>query len=73
MYGRTALKWPGLDNAMASARERKHSKLRRSSRSFPLKLSLLPFCQGLPGSIKAMTIPLCAIHSTMARLTNSGP
>ena len=39
---------------LASTRERNHSTLRHSSRSFPLKLSSLPFCQGLPGSIRAV-------------------
>ena len=58
---------------LASARERNHSTLRHSSRKRPLKLSLVPFCQGLPGSISAVAMPLSAIHSRMARLTNSGP
>ena len=38
--------------ALASARERNHSMLRQPSRKRPLKLSLVPFCQGLPGSIE---------------------
>src|SRR5262245_15323568 len=32
----------------ASTRERNHSRLRHSSRNLPLKLSVTPFCQGLP-------------------------
>lgn len=39
---------------LASARERNHSRLRHSSRNLPLKLSLTPFCHGLPGSIRAV-------------------
>ena len=31
---------------LASARERNHSRLRHSSRNLPLKLSVVPFCQG---------------------------
>jgi hypothetical protein len=57
----------------ASAFERSHSKLRRSSRNFPLKLSLTPFCQGLPGSMNAVPMPWSTIHSKTARATNSGP
>lgn len=40
----------------ASAREWNHSRLRHSSRNLPLKLSVTPFCQGLPGSINAVPI-----------------
>ena len=43
---------------LASARERNHSTLRHSSRNLPLKLSLVPFCQGLPGLISAVAMPL---------------
>ena len=57
----------------APARERNHSTLRHSSRSLPLKLSALAFCQGLPGSISAVLMPAWASHSRTSRLTNSGP
>eukprot|EP00952_Eustigmatos_sp_NYUAD-ZCMA_P002693 11807-Eustigmatos_ZCMA.PRE.1 len=46
---------------------------RHSSRNLPLKLSSVPFCQGLPGSLSTVAIPACAIQSRMAKLTNSGP
>jgi hypothetical protein len=36
-------------------------------------LSQAPFCQGLPGSIRAVSIPSSTIHFRMARDTNSGP
>ncbi len=35
----------------ASIRFRNHSIDKHSSRNFPLKLSFVPFCQGLPGLI----------------------
>jgi hypothetical protein len=38
-----------------------------------LKLSSNPFCQGLPGSIRAVLICCLANHLKMARETNSGP
>src|SRR5262245_34771190 len=57
----------------ASARERNHSRLRHSSRNLPLKLSVTPFCQGLPGSINAMPIFCAAIQDNSALDTNSGP
>src|SRR5882757_6343931 len=47
--------------ALASARERNHSMLK--SRNLPLKLSPTPFCQGLPGSIRAVSMPWSTIHS----------
>ena len=31
--------------------------LRHSSRNLPLKLSSVPFCHGLPGSISAVSMP----------------
>ena len=40
---------------------------------FPLKLSSIPFCQGLPGSMSAMSIAESASHLRMALLTNAGP
>ena len=44
-----------------------HSIERHSSRNFPLKDSLVPFCQGFPGS-------MCAVsHFSTARDTNPGP
>src|SRR3954454_785562 len=57
----------------ASARDRNHSRLRHSSRNLPLKLSVTPFCQGLPGSIKAVPMPCSTIHDNSAFDTNSGP
>ena len=42
----------------ASRSEANHSRHRHSSLSLPLKLSHLPFCQGLPGSIKIGLMPL---------------
>jgi hypothetical protein len=39
----------------------------------PLKLSAAPFCQGLPGSINAVSMPWSTIHLSSARDTNSGP
>jgi hypothetical protein len=45
--------------AVASGLERNHSMLKHTSRSLPLKLSSVPFCHGLPGS-------MCAV-STCAR------
>lgn len=56
--------------ALASARERKYSRLRHSSRNLPLKDSPVPFCQRLPGSLSAdgltrklhMTQPLRVLH-----------
>ena len=57
----------------ASARERNHSRLRHSSRNLPLKLSVTPFCQGLPGSINAVPMPCATIQDNRALETNSGP
>ena len=57
----------------ASARKRNHSRLRHSSRNLPLKLSLVPFCQGFPGSMSAVPMPVSAILSRIAWLPNSGP
>src|SRR5256885_16629533 len=57
----------------ASARERNHSRLRHSSRNLPLKLSVTPFCQGLPSSINAVLIPCATIKDKIAFDTNSGP
>jgi hypothetical protein len=73
--GRTSLKWRRQASIMtlAWARERNHSMLKHSSRNLPLKLSLTPFCQGLPGSIRAVSMPWSTIHLSSARATNSGP
>src|SRR3990167_2893556 len=57
----------------ASLRDLNYSSDRHSSRSLPLKLSSAPFCQGLPGSLRAVAMPAWEIHSRMAWLTNSGP
>jgi hypothetical protein len=40
----------------ASTRFRSHSKLRRSPRSLSLNDSSAPFCHGLAGSIKAVSM-----------------
>jgi hypothetical protein len=42
-------------SAFASVRVRNHSIPRHSSRKRPLKLSFVPFCQGFPGSMKAVS------------------
>src|SRR5258706_6950082 len=47
--------------------------LRHSSRNLPLRLSVTPFCQGLPGSINAVPMPCATIHDNSALDTNSGP
>src|SRR4029077_10118064 len=60
-------------STFASVRDRNHSRLRHSSRNLPLKLSVAPFCQGLPGSINAVAMPWSTIHFSKARETNSGP
>jgi hypothetical protein len=64
---------PTLDNDLGLGRDRNHSRLRHSSRNLPLKLSVAPFCQGLPGSINAVSIPMLVIQISSARETNSGP
>ncbi len=51
----------------ASLRERNHSMLKHSSRSLPLKLSLVPFCQGLPGSIRPICHPPQPMRSKHCR------
>jgi len=50
-----------------------HCIPRHSSRNFPLKLSFAPFCQGLPGSIGAVSIPAPFSHCRTALEMNSGP
>ena len=57
----------------ASARLRNHSRFRHSSLNFPLKRSSNPFCQGLPGSIRAVLICCRTSYLKMARETNSDP
>lgn len=46
--------------SLASARERRYSRFRHSSRNLPLKDSSAPFCQGLPGSLSAVCMPSSA-------------
>jgi hypothetical protein len=41
-------------------------------RNLPLKLSFVPFCHGLPGSISADSIFSDTTHPSSAALTNSG-
>ena len=47
--------------------------LRHSSRKRPLKLSSVPFCQGLPGSMWAVSMPSAVVQRRIALETNSGP
>jgi len=39
----------------------------------PLKLSFDPFCQGFPGSMRAVSMFASVIQRKIARETNSGP
>ncbi len=64
---------PSLDDDDALSSDRSHSTLRHSSRNLPLKLSSAPFCQGLPGSITAVSTPASVIQRRIACDTNSGP
>ena len=52
-WGRTSLqsRRQASSLARASARERNRVSFSSSSRSLPLKLSLKPFCWGLPGAM----------------------
>jgi hypothetical protein len=47
--------------------------LRHSSRTLALKLSLVPFCQGFPGAMCAVSMPSSVTHRRTAVKTNSGP
>lgn len=47
----------GSTTTVASGLARDHSTLSHSSLNFPLKLSSLPFCHALPGSMRAASIP----------------
>ncbi len=49
-----------------SRRELNHSKDRHSSQDLPLKLSPVPFCQDLPGSLNEVLMPAWATHSRLA-------
>jgi hypothetical protein len=53
--------------------ERNHSRLRPFVTDLPLKLSVTPFYQGLPGSINAVLIPCATSQAKIAFDTNSGP
>ena len=44
-----------------------------SSRSFPLKDSLYPFSQGLPGSMNRVPTPILPSQALTALAVNSGP
>lgn len=57
----------------ADSGSRTVSMARHSLRNLPLKLSVVPFCHGLPGSISAHCIPCSVTHFRSATLTNSGP
>ena len=59
--------------ATASRLLRNHSMFRHSSRNRPLKLSFVPFCQGFPGAMKALSMPASVSHRSTAAETNSGP
>ena len=50
-----------------------HCILKHSSRNLPLNDSFVPFCQGFPGSISAVSMCWLASQRKMARETNSGP
>jgi hypothetical protein len=56
----------------ASSLLRNHSTLRHSSLTLPLKLLHVPFCHGLPGSIRPVWMPSSVIHLSSASDTNSG-
>ena len=45
---------------------------RHSSRNLPLKLSVVPLCQGLPGSINTDSIRRSTTHLSSATLTKTG-
>ena len=64
---------PDFDEDTGLGTAAKPSMLRHSSRNLPLKLSSAPFCQGFPGSIRAVAILASASHARIAVLTNSGP
>jgi hypothetical protein len=44
-----------------------------SSRKLPLKDSLVPYCQGFPGSMCAVSMFASVSHFSIAGDTNSGP
>ena len=52
---------------------RNHCIARHSPRNLPLKLSFVPFCQGLPGSMSAVSSPFATAQRRIAFETNSGP
>ena len=58
---------------LASFSVKNNSRFNNSSRNFPLKLSLYPFSQGLPGSIKSVLTPICESHCRTSLAVNSGP
>ena len=57
----------------AAARLENQCMLRHSSRNFPLKLSLVAFCQGFPGAMKALLTPQRLSQPSTASEMNSGP
>jgi hypothetical protein len=57
----------------ASLTDENHSRLKHSSLSFPLKLSPLPFCHGLPGSINKGLTPFFVSQPPTALPINSLP
>ena len=58
---------------LASRRLVNQLMLRHSSRNLPLKLSFVPFCQGLPGAMNAVSMPARLSQPSTASETNSGP
>src|SRR5262245_48568929 len=52
---------------------RREAKFSWGGRNLPLKLSVTPFCQGLPGSINAVPMPCATIQDNSALDTNAGP
>jgi hypothetical protein len=57
----------------ASRRFANHSRSRHSERNVPLRLSELPFCHGLPGSIVTISLWFISAQIRSARAMNSGP
>jgi hypothetical protein len=71
---RVEVKTPGFDDDLGLGARAEPFDAQALVAQAPVEaLSLVAFCQGLPGSINAVAMPLSAIQSRMARLTNSGP
>jgi hypothetical protein len=57
----------------ASCRGQKISRFSSSSRSLPLKLSMFPFSQGLPGSMNSVRAPNCPSQRRILWHVKPGP